>query len=208
METSRRSPTPRGAPSARAERGATLIEFALAVLLFFLFLEGFLEFSRATFLWNTAQEITRRAARAAAMADFSNPAALAAIRQNAVFRSTPGELPLGGGLGDGYVQISYLSLDAAFAPQDIPAASLPAGPGSNMLNCAANPNAANCIRFVRARLCAPSSAGGGCDAIPYTPMLGMLAPLLLAAGGTPLLLPPSSTVVRAESLGYLPGTWP
>ncbi|MBJ7309512.1 TadE/TadG family type IV pilus assembly protein [Rugamonas sp. CCM 8940] len=203
METSRRPPTPGGAPPARAEHGATLIEFCLAVLLFFLFLGGFLEFSRATFLWNTAQEITRRAARAAAMADFSNPAALAAIRQNAVFRGTPGQLPLGGGLGDSYVQINYLSLNAAFSPQEIAAATLPAGPGSNMLNCAANPNAANCIRFVRVRLCGPGSAEGSCDAIPYTPMLGMLAPLL-----APLFLPPASTVVRAESLGYLPGTWP
>jgi hypothetical protein len=185
-----------------------VVEFAFAVSLFFLFVFGLLEFSRAVYLWNTAQEITRRAARAAAMADFSDAAALAAIRQNAVFRSTPGTLALGGGVGDGHVRIDYLSLDAAGKLQTIAPAALPAGPGANARNCTADPQAADCIRFVRASLCAPGSAPGACDGIPYTPMVALLAPLFSADGPLPLTLPPSTTVVKAESLGYAPGAGP
>lgn len=199
----RRPPAP-----ARGEGGATVVEFALAISLFFLFVFGLLEFARAVYLWNTAQEITRRAARAAAMADCGDPAALAAIRQNAVFRSTPGTLALGGGVGDGHVQIEYLSLDAAGNLQAIAPAALPAGRSANARNCTANPEAANCIRFVRARLCAPGSATDACDSIAYAPMIGLLAPLFAATGPLPLTLPPSTTVVKAESLGYAPGAGP
>jgi Flp pilus assembly protein TadG len=208
MRTKPPPPARRPPVLARSEGGATVVEFALAVSLFFLFVFGLLEFARAVYLWNTAQEITRRAARAAAMADCGDPAALAAIRQNAVFRSTPGTLALGGDVGDGHVQIDYLSLDAAGNLQAIAPAALPAGRSANARNCTANPEAANCIRFVRASLCAPGSATDACDGIAYTPMIGLLAPLFAAAGPLPLTLPPSTTVVKAESLGYTPGAGP
>ena len=208
MRTEPPLPPRRPAAPARREGGATVVEFAFAVSLCFLFVFGMLEFARAVYLWNTAQEVTRRAARAAAMADCGDAAALAAIRQDAVFRSTPGALALGGGVGDGHVQIGYLSLDAAGNLQDIAPAALPAGRSANARNCTADPQAANCIRFVRARLCAPSSAADACDGIPYTPMVALLAPLFSADGLLPLTLPPSTTVVKAESLGYAPGAGP
>jgi len=50
----------RGSPS---ERGAVLVEFALTVVLFLIFLFALIEFSRAMFAWNTSAEATRKAAR-------------------------------------------------------------------------------------------------------------------------------------------------
>ena len=52
-------------PATRAGRqqGAAAVEFALVALLFFTLLFGILEFGRMLYLYNTVQEVSRRAAR-------------------------------------------------------------------------------------------------------------------------------------------------
>jgi hypothetical protein len=57
------------------ERGATTIELALVLVLFFMFLLGVLDFSRMLFTWNAATEAARLGARYAVVcADTGNPA--------------------------------------------------------------------------------------------------------------------------------------
>lgn len=183
-----------GTERRQRARGATTVEFAMAVLWFFVLIAGLLEFARILFLFGTVQEVTRRAARAAAVTDFSDAAALRQVRRAAIFRATDGQLMLGGAISQDYVRIEYLGQDGV---TPLAGALMPAGPGANVLNCLGNPNGAGCIRFVRASLCQP-------DLVPCQPAaLQPMLPGLLPALG--ISLPTAATVVRAESLGYVPG---
>jgi Flp pilus assembly protein TadG len=57
--------------------GATVVEFALVLLLFSMFLLGLLDFSRLLFTWNAASEATRAGARFATVcADTTNSSAV------------------------------------------------------------------------------------------------------------------------------------
>ncbi|RZT09297.1 TadE-like protein [Duganella sp. CF402] len=184
----------------RARRGATTIEFALSALCFFTVLFFVMEVTRALYVWNTLQEATRRAAAAAAVSDFSNAATMDAIRQAAVLRDSAGPLPLGMPVTDAHIRIDYLSLtrnaDNSLSLTPIPAASLPACPARALLNCIANPNAPSCIRFVRARLCAPGA--DECGEVQYQPLFPLT--------GINHALPQATTIAKAESLGYQPGS--
>jgi hypothetical protein len=177
------------------------VEFALVSLILFTWLFGTLEVARAMYLWNTLQEVTRRAASGASMADFSNVNALDQVRQSAVFRSSPGFLRLGQPVRDAHVRIDYLSLardaNGVLSMTQIPAAGLPACPARNVLNCAADPYGNSCIRLVRVRICAADGDAGACNALPY-------APLTLLPGLT-MPLPASTTIAKAGSLGYQQG---
>lgn len=177
--------------------GMVTLELALVMPLFLLFVFLLLETARAMFLWNTLQEVTRRAARAAALADFTDTAAMTAIRRNAVFRDSDGPLLISGGIGSDNVVIDYLWQDGTGALQPLPAAALPACPAQNRVNCMVNPGGGSCIQFVRVRICKPD----GCDPVSYQPLLPWL-PLPAMA------LPTAATVVRAESLGYRTGIAP
>lgn len=178
----------------RRARGATTVEFALASVLFCVLMFGLVEFARVLFLLNTVQEVTRRAARAAAVADFSDPAALAQLRRAAVFSDTDGKLMLGGDIGHDHVRIEYLRGDGV---TPLAAGLMPPCPPLNVRNCARDPDGADCIRFVRASLCRP--AAGPCQPAAIQAMLPGLLP------GLALNLPTAATVVRAEALGYRPG---
>ncbi|MYM66248.1 pilus assembly protein [Pseudoduganella sp. FT55W] len=180
--------------------GATLAEFALSVVIFFTAMFFVMETARAVYVWNTLQDATRRAAHAAAMSDFSNPAVMDRIRQAAVLRDNAGPLPLGTPVSDAHLRIDYLALtrnaDGSLAMTPIPAAGMPSCPVRAHLNCIANPNGANCIRFVRARLCSPDS--DACDDVQYEPLLPLTA--------INHALPQATTIAKAESLGYQPGS--
>lgn len=47
----------------RLQRGATIVEFALVLLLFLMFALGLMDFARLLFVWNAATEATRHGAR-------------------------------------------------------------------------------------------------------------------------------------------------
>lgn len=49
--------------------GATMVEFALVLLLLLMFLLGILDFARLLYTWNAAAEVTRAGARYAAVCD-------------------------------------------------------------------------------------------------------------------------------------------
>lgn len=56
-------------PTHLRQRGATVVEFALVLLIFLTFLLGVVDFSRMLFSWNAATEATRAGARYAAICD-------------------------------------------------------------------------------------------------------------------------------------------
>lgn len=182
----------------RRQAGVLAVEFALLALFFFTMVVGIIEVARVLYIWNTLQEVTRSAARNASMTDFSDSAALAAVRQRAVFRSSPGELLFGSPIGDSHVRIDYLALQrtasGALEQATISAGQLPGCPMRNRLICDTNSSDARCIRLVRARICDPGQ--GGCVPTRYQSLL----PLELLS----VELPIATTVVRAESLGYVP----
>lgn len=175
--------------------GALTVEYALVMPVFLLFVFVLLEAARALCVLNTLQEVTRRAARGAAMTDFSCAAALRAVRLDAIFRDSDGVLLLSGGVTQDHVVIDYLWQDDTGALQALAAGALPASPAQNRANCMVNPASSSCIQFVRARICSPD----GCEPVPYLPMLSWL-PL------PAMTVPTAATVVRAESLGYRTAT--
>lgn len=186
-------------PARGRQSGAFLIEFALVAMIFLTLLFGVIEMARALYLWNTVQEVTRRAAREASVTDFSNPEAMKRVRQRAVFRDSPGQLLLGAPVTDDYIRIDYLSLQVESETRlrqiEMAKGAMPACPARNVVNCTASPNHPGCIRLIRVRICVPGDAE--CKPVPYEPMVKFIP--------TPVNLPVSESVVQAESLGYEPG---
>jgi hypothetical protein len=177
--------------------GAALIEFAMALPLFLLFVYGLLECARAMYLWSTLAEVTRAVARAAATTDPGNQAAREQLRWRALFRSNPGGLPLAPAITQDYLRIEYLSQNAAGDMSPVAEALLPPCPVRARLNCTRDPFAGDCIRFVRVSVCQPGNLAV-CQPVPFQPLLPI-------GDWQGLALPPSTTLARAESLGYRPG---
>ncbi|WP_426167399.1 TadE/TadG family type IV pilus assembly protein [Pseudoduganella sp. R-34] len=176
-------------------RGSATVEFGLVCAVFMPMLFAIFEYGRLLFVWNTLPEVTQRAARAAAITDFSNPAAMQALRQAALFRSDDGALPLAPNVSSANIRIEYLWRDAAGVLAPLPL--LPACPLANRINCARDPHGPACISMVRVRLC---GSGAACTALAYEPLLPMVP--------VPDLMPSATTLVPAESLGYTPGQAP
>lgn len=172
----------------RHQRGATAVEFAIVAMLFFTIVLGIMEFGRVLYVWNTVQEVTRRAAREAVVRDFGDASKVA---RAAVFNPETGSgtafLPAGLEVTNTNVRINYLNGNL------VPANPMPADPSDNMSACADATRTASCIRYVEACL-APS--GGGCSgSVNYRPMVGLFPFLAIP-------IPLSSVIMPAESLGF------
>ncbi|MES2151439.1 MAG: TadE/TadG family type IV pilus assembly protein [Pseudomonadota bacterium] len=167
------------------QRGVAAVEFALCSIVFLIAILGMFEMARVMYLWNTLTDTTRRIARAAAI---TNPAQSAAILQAALFNAD-GTLPMSVNITSASVTVRYLNNDLG------PVDPMPC-PAQNQINCSVNSNATDCVRFVEARLC----TGIACEPLPY-------APLFLPAGLLPwqLNFPTFATVRPAGSLGFRPG---
>ena len=138
------------------QAGTVAVEFALVAIIFFTIVFATLELARMEFLLNTLEEVTRRAASAAANVDYRDAAAMQNVQADAVFRTSSGPLALGTPVTSDNVKIDYLSVSKATWDLNH-MSSLPACPAGNRLNCMTDPNAGNCIRFVRARVCASTT---------------------------------------------------
>ena len=116
--------------TAHSQRGVAAVEFALIAVVFFMVLLGIAEFGRIMYVWNTTQEVTRRAAREAVVRDFS-AAETAAIKREAIFQAgTSGtvSLPAGVEITNATVRLVYLTVDAGGNTVAITAGNMPAGP--------------------------------------------------------------------------------
>ena len=188
----------------RRQRGAAAIEFALLAAIFFTLVFGIIEVARLMYVYNTLQEVTRRAAAAAANVNPGDATALARLKQAAVFRTSAGGLALAPPETDEHIRINYLALTRAAGTNElsmtaIDPATLPGDAADNRYICMADPNAANCIRLVQVQVCDPS-APDAC--LPVTSQ--MLIPII----DLRVPLHKATTIVAAESLGYVPGGLP
>jgi hypothetical protein len=185
---------------ARACGGAFTAEFALAVVVFLMVVCAVLELARVMYMFNTLQMVTHRAAALAANADFSKTGVMDAVRQRAIFRTSPGMLAMGAPVTDAHVRIEYLSLaGAGTTMRPIAAADLPACPANNRIVCMRNPYAASCIRLVQVQICDPAQSGE-CRNVGYKALFSFV--------GVPINLPKATAIVNAETLGALPGQAP
>lgn len=185
----------------RRAGGLVTAEFSLVLVVFLTVACGVLEVGRAMYLYNALYMVTQRAALAAASADFSNPQAMAAVRQRAVLRTMPGNLIMGAPVSDAHVRIDYMSLSGAGTEvmQPIAAGNMPACPVNNRIACMKDPNSAACIRLVRVRICDPAVTDK-CDLTAYRAMFPLVK--------LPLQLPMSTTIAAVETLGAAPGDEP
>ncbi|MBD8529372.1 MULTISPECIES: TadE family protein [unclassified Massilia] len=176
------------------------VEFSLVALIFLTVVFATLELARMEFLLNTLEEVTRRAAAAAANVDYRDSTAIEKVQANAIFRNSPGPLALGDPVIANHVKIDYLSVSNT--TWDLTHMStLPTCPAANRSNCMTNPHGGNCIRFVRARVCASMDDAGSCYPVSYQ----MVFPFLNLSG---MKLPSAETIVPAGSLGATAGSIP
>lgn len=181
------------------EQGVAAVEFAVVAIIFFLFVFGIMEIARAMYICNTLQEVTRRAAALAATTDFTSSSAMQEVRQQAIFRDSPGFLAFAQPITDDYIKIDYMSIQKSgltLTMTQIPSGSLPSSPAANYATCVKDPYASNCIRLVRVRVCKPDG-GQTCTRVPYQTLVSMIP---LSFG-----LPESTTIVNAETLGLPEG---
>lgn len=182
------------------QTGTVAVEFALVAIAFFAVVFATLELARMEFLLNTLEEVTRRAAAAAANVDFRDTTALQKVRADAVFRNSSGPLALGTPVTSDNVKIDYLWVSKETWGLNHMSA-LPGCPAGNRLNCTTDPDADNCIRFVRARVCDSMDSDGNCGTLPYQ----MVFPFLDLSG---MKLPSAETIVPAGTLGAKAGDMP
>lgn len=185
----------------RFQAGTAAIEFALLAIIFFTIIFGIIEVARALYMFNTLQEVTRRAASAAATTSHIDTSSLSKIRQDAIFRDSPGALMFGAPVTDQNIRIDYWALerqpDGSMTRTRIADGALPADSRQNQENCTRNPNAVNCIRLVRASICADDGAAE-CTPLTYLPLVSLI-PFRMP-------LPRATTITVVESLGNMPGT--
>lgn len=182
------------------QAGTAAVEFSIIVMVFLILVFATMELARVEYLLNTLMEVTRRAAAGAANVSFKDAAALQRVQADAVFRNSAGPLPLGFPITADNVTIDFLSLSKNTWDFKHMAA-LPSCPERNRWNCVADPNADNCIRFVRARICESMDDAGNCQPVSYQKVF----PFFDLSG---MKMPSAETIVPAGSLGYTVGTEP
>ncbi|MDR3409620.1 MAG: TadE/TadG family type IV pilus assembly protein [Formivibrio sp.] len=154
------------------QQGTSAVEFALIAIVFFTLLLGIIEFGRLFYVWNTVQEVTRRAAREAVVRWVSDADT---AKNLALFGGTA--LPAGAEVTTANITIDYLAADGS-VPSPFPASAT-----DNISACLAGPT--GCIATVRVSISGAS----------YVPMIGLFTFLSIP-------LPASTVTMPAESLGY------
>ena len=96
------------------QKGATTVEFAIIGLLFFIILFGIVEMGRALFVWNGLADITRRAARIAAVCPPNDTSVIRTAIYNAA--GNDGSSKIISGLAPSHVKVSYLDNNLVPAP--------------------------------------------------------------------------------------------
>jgi hypothetical protein len=178
------------------QAGVAAVEFSIVVTVFLVLVFATLELARVEYLLNTLVEVTRRAAAGAANVSFKDTTALQRVQADAVFRNSAGPLALGDPVTAANVTIDYLSVSTS--PLDFKhVTELPSCPAQNRLNCVTDPHADNCIRFVRARVCASMDGTGNCQPLSYQSLFPFF-------DLSRMRIPIAETIVPAGSLGFTP----
>jgi hypothetical protein len=98
----------------KKEQGMVTVEIALIAVALFIVLFAVMELARIIWIWNTADEATRRGARVAAVCPINHPA----IAEATIFAQagTGGPSPILRGLETGNVDVAYLGEDGNKIP--------------------------------------------------------------------------------------------
>jgi len=158
------------------QQGVAAVEFAIIAMLLFTILFGIFEFGRLFYVYNTVQEVTRRAAREAVVR-WTDTASQDAAKSLALFGGA--SLPAGAEITAANINIDYLT---ASGGDPTP---FPASPADNISACLSGPD--GCIAFVQVSIVGAS----------YIPMSGLF-PFLSVP------IPASTVTMPAESMGYAP----
>jgi Flp pilus assembly protein TadG len=160
--------------SRRRARGVIIVEFALVCMIFFTLLFAALEFARLLYVYNSLQEVTRRAAREMTVRWINDEAT---VKQLALFGAAA--LPAGREITASSINIEYLAADGTVVT------NFPSDPGDNLSACGDAARTASCIYSVRVSI----------NSIRYSPMISLFSFLNLS-------LPSSSVTMHAESMGF------
>lgn len=186
------------------QKGVTSVEVALLSIVFFMIVFIALELARLMYVYNTLQEVTRRAAHElanTAPADPDSPSILA-VRRRAIFQQTGDYLVFAHPITINHVRVDYQALvrdSSDGSLKRVRTSPLPSSAAQNRAICMSNPNDQGCIRFVRVRICEPGG-DGSCRQVKYVPAFPMVS--------FDMNLPTSSTITPAESLGFEAGSNP
>ncbi len=177
------------------QRGVAAVEFALVAALLFILLFGILEFGRMFYVFNTVQEVTRRAAREAVVRWVDNSSTSPA-KTLALFGGTT--MPAGAEIAVDNIDIEYLGTNGV----EITSGSLPPSPSDNISACLDPASTYDCIGFVRVSI----------TNARYKPMVGFFTGIRLTAfpfsETNPFVIdlsvpiPASTVTMPAESMGY------
>jgi hypothetical protein len=162
------------APTRPRAAGVATVEFAIVSLVFFTLLFSILEFGRLLYVYNSLQEVTRRAAREATVRWINDQAT---VKSLALFGGT--SLPGGAEITSASIKIEYLQAGGGLVT------TFPSDPGDNLSACGDATRTANCIYSVRVSI----------DNIKYSPMISLFSFLNLT-------MPTSSVTMHAESMGF------
>ena len=176
----------------RREKGATSVEFALVAALLLTLLFGIMELGRVLLVWNSAQEVTRRAARDAAVQGLNPYIPYDAVLQTGTSSGTVA-FPGVGEITSGTVLIQFMTGDFG----SLTATAPPSNIAVNQSNCAQG--ISPCVSAVQASLCAPGASP--CQPLSYLP-IGIFGNVFQ------LLLPLSTVTLPLESAGALSGSTP
>lgn len=158
----------------KRQRGAAAVEFSIIALLFFTILFAIFEFGRMLYIYNTMQEVSRRAAREAVVRWID---AGDTIKSLALFGGA--HIPAGAEVAASNINIQYLNKNA------VPATPTPADPGDNLSACNDITRTDSCIVGVRVSI----------DNVRYRPMVNLF-------GFLSIDLPTAGITMPAESLGF------
>jgi hypothetical protein len=166
------------------------VEFALVAALLLTLLFGVMELGRVLLVWNSAQEVTRRAARDAAVQGFTPTIPYDAVLQSGTSSGTVA-FPGVGEITNGKVLIQFMTGDFGALIATAP----PANAALNQSNCAQG--ISPCVLAVQASLCAPGTTP--CQPVSYLP-IGIFGNVFQ------LFLPLSTVTQPLESAGALSGS--
>ena len=172
------------------QRGAAAVEFAIIAMLLFTLLFGIIEFGRMFYMFNTVQELTRRAARAAVVSWVDASGWQSPEMKQVLFGGT--SLPGGGEITANNISIKYLDVSGA----EIPSSNLQSA-ANNIAACLGGTTYGTCIAYVQVSIIGVPGASCLSDTakVCYIPMVGLF-PFLSVP------IPASTVTMPAESMGY------
>jgi hypothetical protein len=172
--------SPKKFPFTKRQSGAAAVEFSIVALLFFTLVFGIFEFGRILYVYNTMQEVTRRAAREAVVRWIDQGDEIKAL---AVFGGT--SIPAGAEVSTSNITIEYLNKTG------LPIVDFPTDPGDNLSACGDVSRGDSCIFNVRVSLVG----------VKYVPMISLFSTTILKDFQT-IPLPDATVTMHAESMGF------